>query len=489
MAFMFPGDDALPNLGGIADANQFALLAENIPALCWMARADGHIYWYNRRWHDYCGSSPADMEGWGWQSVHDPAALPAVLERWTTAIASGDPFEMSFPLRGADGIFRLFLTRATPLRGPGGQVEHWFGVNFDISAQAEAERRQIAANARLDALVAYQEAILGQLGEGVIATDTEGRITFVNDAANRFHGVNTLLVGPDEYASVYSLLTVDGEPHPNLTLPLSRAVRDLEIVTDARWRIRRPDGSEVLMIGNARPVLDAAGQPIGAVLTMRDDTERHAAEEALAAAVRIKDVMLFEVNHRVKNSLQIVASLLTLQARKADDPRVEAALLEARSRIAVVASVHHRLYVSSDHAEVDVSTYLRELATDTLAALDAGQRIALHLEAGPPAVLGLDRAVPLALIVSEILTNAIKYAFADDRGGTVGLTVDADAEAIRVSLTDDGAGLPAEFDPAASAGLGMRIVTALVGQIHGRLEVARRPGGGTAFLLVLPRDI
>lgn len=471
------------------DGDQFKLLAENIPTLCWMARPDGHIYWYNRRWHDYCGSTHEAMEGWGWQSAHDPAVLPAVLERWTASLASGDPFEMTFPLRGADGVFRPFLTRIEPSRDASGAVERWFGINFDVSAQVDAEYRLRAANASLDAIAAQQEAILAQLGEGVIATDAQGRITFVNEAANRLHGVSTLLVGPDEYTGAYHLLTEAGEPHPTETLPLTRAVRDGATVVDARWRIRRPDGSEVLVIGNARPVVDSDGGKIGAVLTMRDDTKRFAEEEALAAAVRIKDVMLFEVNHRVKNSLQIVASLLMLQARKAAEPELKQALMEARSRIGVVASVHHRLYVSSDHAEVDVSTYLRELTTDTLGALDRGDRIDLDFHAGRPAVLGLDRAVPLALIVSEILTNAIKYAFADNRGGSIGLAVDSGAADINVTVTDDGAGLPAGFDPATSTGLGMRIVTALVAQVRGRLEVSRRDSGGTAFVITLPREV
>lgn len=469
--------------------HEFRLLADNIPTLCWVARADGHIHWYNRRWHDYCGSTPATMAGWGWTAMHDPALLPAVRERWLASIASGDRFEMTFPLRGADGTYRPFLSRAEPMRNAEGRVQRWFGVNFDISAQVDAQVQLSAANARLDALAAQQEAILSQLGEGVIATDTQGRITFVNEAANRLHGMTTLLVGPEGYTNAYSLLTETGEPHPIDALPLARAVREQETVVDSRWRIRRPGGSEVLVIGNARPVLDASGSQIGAVLTMRDDTKRHAEEAALAAAVRIKDVMLFEVNHRVKNSLQIVASLLMLQARRADEPKLKQALLEARSRIGVVASVHHRLYVSSDHAEVDLATYLRELTSDTIGALNCGDRIALHFHADGTAVIGLDRAVPVALIVSELLTNSIKYAFSGNRSGTITLSIGSTAAEISVTVADDGDGLPVGFDPATSTGLGMRIVTALVAQVLGRLEVSRQNAGGTAFVIVLPRDV
>src|SRR5918998_642685 len=115
--------------------NVWQALADNIPQLAWIADADGWIYWYNQRWYDYTGTRPEDMAGWGWQSVHDPAVLPEVMERWARSIATGAPFEMVFPLRGADGIFRPFLTRVHPYRGAGGGVERWFGTNTDISEQ------------------------------------------------------------------------------------------------------------------------------------------------------------------------------------------------------------------------------------------------------------------------------------------------------------------------------------------------------------------
>ncbi len=129
--------------------DEFRLLADNIPTLCWIANGDGYIVWYNRRWHEYTGTSPEEMEGWGWQSVHDPACLPEVMDRWTTSIATGEPFEMTFPLRGADGVFRPFLTRVQPVRDASGKVVRWFGVNTEISRLRDSEERyrQVFENA------------------------------------------------------------------------------------------------------------------------------------------------------------------------------------------------------------------------------------------------------------------------------------------------------------------------------------------------------
>ena len=120
---------------------QFRTLANAMPQLAWIAKADGFIFWYNQRWYDYTGTTPEQMEGWGWQSVHDPAVLPQVMENWTNCIASGQPFEMEFPLRGADGQFHTFLTRGYPLKDSSGRVMQWFGTNTDVEAMKLAEEK------------------------------------------------------------------------------------------------------------------------------------------------------------------------------------------------------------------------------------------------------------------------------------------------------------------------------------------------------------
>jgi PAS domain S-box-containing protein len=142
----------------------------------------------------------------------------------------------------------------------------FIGYLRDISERRQAEQ---AAH--------QQAAILAQLAEGVIVADAAGRLTFVNESAARLHGVAELGVGPDQYSDTYHLFTEDGRPYPPADLPLTRALRG-ETVEEARWRVQRPDGTSVLAIGSARPVRDSSGLQVAAVLTVRDDTEREAAE-------------------------------------------------------------------------------------------------------------------------------------------------------------------------------------------------------------------
>ncbi len=138
---------------------RFRLLAETIPQLAWTARPDGHIEWYNRRWYEYTGTTPGEMEGWGWQRVHDPAVLPQVVGRWAASIASGEPFDMVFPLRGRDGVYRPFLTRVEPLRGADGRILQWFGTNTDVSeikAMEDALREQDRRKDEFLAMLAHE---------------------------------------------------------------------------------------------------------------------------------------------------------------------------------------------------------------------------------------------------------------------------------------------------------------------------------------------
>ena len=134
--------------------NRFQVMADGMPQLAWMARPDGWIHWYNKRWYEYTGTTPQDMEGWRWQSVHDPLVLPAVMAQWQAAITAGEPFEMVFPLRGADGSFRPFLTLVSPFKDADGTVIHWFGTNTDITVQREAEEALRVADRRKDEFLA-----------------------------------------------------------------------------------------------------------------------------------------------------------------------------------------------------------------------------------------------------------------------------------------------------------------------------------------------
>ena len=178
------------------------MLADSIAPLVWMAGPDGSVSSFNRSWYAYAGTTPAQMEGWGWQSVHDPASLPQVLERWRASLATGEPAEMVFPLRGADGVFRPFLTRMVPVRDAAGHVIRWFGTSTDITLQRQAEEAQRRINDLLEERVAERTRALREseerfrlLVEGItdyaiFMLDPDGRVSNWNAGARAHQGLS-----------------------------------------------------------------------------------------------------------------------------------------------------------------------------------------------------------------------------------------------------------------------------------------------------------
>ena len=167
-----------------ASEAELRFFADAVPTLAWIARADGYIEWYNARWYEYTGTSPAEMAGWGWQSVHDPAVLPSVLAGWQSSIATGTAFEMTFPLRGADGKFRQFLTRVVPQHDGAGQLIRWFGTNTDIEVERTARIAAESAATRTAQLQSLTAELAG-------ASSLEDVARIVVSAGQRAFGAST----------------------------------------------------------------------------------------------------------------------------------------------------------------------------------------------------------------------------------------------------------------------------------------------------------
>jgi PAS domain S-box-containing protein len=160
---------------------RFRALADSIPNLAWMANADGWIFWYNSKWYEFTGTTPEQMEGWGWQSVHDPRTLPQVVERWQQSIANGQPFEMVFPIKGANGKFRQFMTRVLPVHDAEGRVYRWFGTNTDITHQIEAAAALKESEERFRTMAESTDIMIA-------VTDETGQIVYINKAWIDFTG-------------------------------------------------------------------------------------------------------------------------------------------------------------------------------------------------------------------------------------------------------------------------------------------------------------
>lgn len=215
------------------------------------------------------------------------------------------------------------------------------------------------------------------------------------------------------------------------------------------------------------------------ILGMAIERQRH--EQSLKLALDRQHLLLRELNHRVKNSLSIVSSILSLQARaNAHDENLQRHLQEASSRVSTIARAHERLYKTNAVEHIDIGAYIKDVCAD----LPTDVETSIVVEASVDVKLSTDRAISLALVVVELVTNATKYA----RGGaksTVWVTLSSQVDELLASVRDDGVGLPADFAPEKSKGLGMRIITALAHSLDAQLTF-QRLNKGTLFELRIP---
>ena len=317
----------------------FRALANSIPQLAWITDESGSIVWYNERWYAYTGTTPDEVRGWGWRALHHPDHVERVVERLKRCFETGEPWEDTFPLRGREGAYRWFLSRALPIRDAAGQVVRWFGTNTDVTESREAEERQ--------------------------------------------------------------------------------------------------------------------------------------------------HLMTQEVSHRVKNSLALVASLLSLQSRSTRSDEARRALEDAYGRVQTIAQIHDRLWRQYDAQCVDLCGFLNELC-HKLQETAVEHRLEFH---GTSVTVSTDRAISLGLLLNELVTNAFKYAYPEGGGGPVDVRLTRDDGWLRIEVADQGVGLPEGFDLAKpSRSLGSRLIVNTARQLRATIEAGANDPGAR-FVLTMPVEV
>jgi len=237
------------------------------------------------------------------------------------------------------------------------------------------------------------------------------------------------------------------------------------------------DGLERMVIDRTADISDI-NQKLVAEIDIRLD-----AEKQLTKSVVEKEVLLREVHHRVKNNLQIVISLLNLQSRYITDETTRSAFVESQNRVRAMALVHEKLYQSTDLSKIDLSNYLTYLGNSLFQFFGIkGKGIMLTMDIRDIS-LATDTAIPLGLMINELISNSLKYAFPDGRKGEVSVTVYRQAHTLTILFKDNGVGIPADLDWRNTKSLGLRLVISLVEQLDGTIELDR--SAGTVFKIVV----
>ncbi len=240
---------------------------------------------------------------------------------------------------------------------------------------------------------------------------------------------------------------------------------------------RLPGGKEAFFTATMHTVKDEGGRVVKLIGTVQDITERKQAEEQTKRSLVEKEVLLRELHHRVKNNMQIIASLLSLQARYLDDEQVKKLYRDSLDRIRSMMLIHERLYTSGNFAQIDFSEYVKDLARGLfrsygIAHGDVDLEVDIHQVA-----IDMNAAVPCGLIINELVSNSLKHAFPAGRRGKIAIRMQAqDPARYSLIVSDDGVGLPADLDYRQTQTLGLHLVNTLVEQLEGRLDLRKEPG-------------
>lgn len=449
-----------------ASEARYRALVEAGALAVWTASPDGGLR-HGEDWVALTGMTEAGGVPWAWLEAVHPEDRDWVRERWSTALARGEVYRAEYRLRRADGGWRWTAARAVPLRDAAGAITEWVGINTDIEARKQAEAALAASEERFRTLAEAMPHLVWQ-------ADARGEPDYLNRRALDYLGLDLAAMREGGWLS-----TLHPEDAPVLAETWGVALAGGgEYDLDAR--IRGADGHYRWFRVRAAPVRDAEGVIRHWVGTCTDVEDRHRAEAALHEALAVQQDLAREAEHRIKNSLQLVAALLRLQAGRVEESEARTALETATVRVQAVAEAHRALQKSPDLRHVRLADMLRELAAGAAAQHPGAD---LRIEAPEGLMLDAERAIPLALILSELEGRALRRGLP----GPIRLSARIAGGGLLLEVTEPGQA-PPESGPA--AGLGEKVIGMLARQVGARITTERVAGGTrTALTLALEEPV
>lgn len=437
--------------GTVLDANQAPLEAAGIGIEDVVGQKFWDCFWWN----------------------YDPQ-LQACMRDWVQGAAQGEVFRSDVQIRVLDDSRMTIDFMLAPLRDTSGRITHLIPSASDVSDRVAGEQQLKASEDRF-------RRVVNSTLNGLLLTDRQGAIHLVNPRACEMFGYSeesmlTLHVEdlvPDGVHHHHGQLREGYFEHPE--------ARGMAIQRELF--ARRSDGSMFPVEVGLTPLYFES--ELRVLATVVDVSIQKTIQNRLQKALNEKTSLLNEVHHRVKNNLQVVSSLLNLQARNLPD-EARHYFQESQDRIRAMALIHQLLYEQKSFDSVDAVSYVHRLVSLLKRSYCADfQKIRLRVDAPAELPVSLAVAQPFGLLINELVTNAIKHAFVGRSGGEIGIELIDESDGVRIRIRDDGIGLPAGVVPGKSKSLGFQLVPGLVEQMGAQLTLL--PGVGTCFEICFDR--
>jgi PAS domain S-box-containing protein len=374
-------------------------------------------------------------------------------------------FRIRHPERGE----RWMVSLGRPILNESGHPVRLLGISLDITERKLVEHALQASEERLRIFIEHAPASIAMF-------DRDMRYVAVSNRwMMDYHLGDRSIIGISHYEIFPEITDRWKEVH--------KAGMMGDVVQAAEDRFDRADGTFQWLRWEVRPWHLGDGAVGGIIIMSEDITERKLAENTLITSLREKEVMLKEIHHRVKNNLQVVSSLLSMQANSMQDPQSRQALFDSRNRVRSMSLVHERLYRSQNLASIDFGVFLQDVTGELHRSYHVPHiRVRCDVD---PIQMEVDTAIPCGLIVNELVSNALKHGFPDGREGTVSVALGrTDERHVSLTVDDDGIGLPSGTELRTMQTMGMTLVQALVAQIDGKISL--RPEPGAHFTITFP---
>ncbi len=455
---------------------KFRQLAENTESAFWITEPSTRKVIY---------VSPAFEKIWGrersfiynsiqtWQAAIHPEDRERIVTLNPQQMYSGS--DEQYRIVRPNGEVRWVRDRAFPIYNEQGEVYRLAGIAEDITERKQAAEALSRSEERFRSLVETSSDFVWELDENRI-------FTYASPQVFSIWGYQ-----PEELLgkSPFDLMThQEAERVKGIFEEYFNGRKSFQSIENTCVHQK---GHSVVMETSGVPIFDSANRFRGYRGMDRDITERKLAEDKIKASLQEKETLLKEIHHRVKNNLQIISSLLRLQSRHIEDQQAIELVSESQNRVRSMALVHEQLYQSSNLAEVDLQKYIQTLTSNLLRSYSINScRVHLTIDVEPIA-LGVDLAIPCGLIINELISNCLKYAFPEHRKGEIRVSLHRKGKkSFILTIRDDGIGLPENLDLHSTDTLGLQLVHRLTKQLGGIVELNCDQGTEFKIIAQLP---